>query len=263
MSNRIVIVDGGFVLHRSVLAFKNTEESSPFLRPTFYFLRMIIGYLKRLKIDLDDQIIIALDGRNSWRKDYDPNYKANRKINREKQADAEWWNERFAEFDIAFEEWNKLLNWNFLKLERIESDDFASVACRLFKDKEIILVTQDGDWKMLSTFPNVKIMNPTIKSYKSKAKNATLFQSIENGYAILEEKINKGDVSDNIKGKPQNEIEYENRKKIVDLIHELPSHIETKIRQKLIELLPKNLYINKIKSPAIRKELEKLYNVED
>lgn len=259
MVNRIIIIDGGFVLHRSILAFKNTEKTCPFLRPTYYFLRMIIGYLNRIKINLEDQIIIALDGRQSWRKKIDLQYKANRKAGREKQADEEWWSARFNEFDVALEEWNKIFNWHFIKEHNIEADDIASVACRLFKDKELILITVDGDWSMLTVFPHVKLMNPTTKAYKSKAKNATPYKLIENGYAILEEKIHKGDASDNIKGNPINEIEYEDRRKIVDLIHPLPDFIETKVKQRLISLLPKNLYIDKIKSPSIRKELEKLY----
>lgn len=258
--NRIIICDGGFIMFRSILSYKNTKEKTPFLKPTYYFLRMVIGYLHRLNVDLNDQIIIALDGRNSWRKEIDKNYKANRKELREKQADAEWWTEQFKLFSDSFPKWNEIFNWTFIQEQTIEADDIGSVVCRLFKDKEIILITCDGDWQQLAVFPNVKIMNPTTKGYKSKAKNATPFMAIENGYSILESKIQFGDKSDNILGKPQNAIEYDNRKKIVDLINPLPDFIESKVKEKLLMIMPKNLYISKVPYPSIRKQLEALYD---
>jgi len=257
--NKLIIIDGGFCLHRSVLAFRNTEKINPYLKPTYYFLRMILGYLKKLNADKNDQVIIALDGRNSWRKEILPTYKANRQAARDKMADRDWWAERFKEFEEAFEKWNSILNWHFIKIPTIEADDVAAVACRLFTDKEIILITTDHDWYMLSVHKNVKIMNPTTKEYKSIAKNASPFVQIDNGFKILQDKIANGDISDNVIGKCQNQIDYQNRKIIVDLINPLPENIEQKIKQKLLTLLPKNLQIHLVPYKSVQKELIKIY----
>lgn len=243
--DRIILVDGGNILHRSIFAYMN----SPQVPPTYTYLRMLIGYFKRFKIDLEDQIIIAQDFGRSWRKGLDHNYKAQRKEAREQKKDAIWWKEQYGKFDILFEQLDKAMNWHFVKLWGMESDDIASVASRYYKDKEVILVSSDRDWEMLAIFDNVKIFSPITKKFKE----------IKAPMKILMEKIN-GDISDNLLNKPSSEAEFEIRKRIVDLTS-LPHEIEQPIREELQKIMPKNLYLHKIPFKSIIVEIKKLYKI--
>ena len=77
--SKLVIVDWGNVIHKAIFAFRNNSQ----VPVSYTILRMIIGYLKRIGVTLEDKIICAEDY-GSWRKDIDKNYKAQRKDYRER-----------------------------------------------------------------------------------------------------------------------------------------------------------------------------------
>jgi hypothetical protein len=158
--------------------------------------------------------------------------------------------DRYAEFKDLYDKLDISLPWQFIKIYKVESDDIASVACRIYPNNEIILVSSDRDWEMLCHFPNVKIFSPITKKYKI----------VKAPLKVLMDKIH-GDISDNLLTVPSSEVEFERRKTIVDLINPLPNYIETPIREKLQSLLPKNLYVNKIPFNTIRQEIKKLYKI--
>ena len=72
------------------------------------------------------------------------------------------WDTLYAGFNQLLEDINRGTDWHVVQLDTIEADDIASVACRYFTDKEIILVSFDSDWEMLWKYPNVKIFSSTI-----------------------------------------------------------------------------------------------------
>jgi 5'-3' exonuclease len=240
-----VLIDGGNVQFRAIFAYRN----NPQIPATFTYCRMIIGYLKKIGIDSDTQIIVAQDY-GSWRKDVDKSYKAQRQGAREEKEDKQWWLDRYEEFNDLYKKLEMSLPWQFIKIYKCESDDVASVACRIYPDKEIIHISSDKDWEQLCHFPNVKIFSPITKKYKI----------VKAPLKVLMDKIH-GDISDNLLTVPSSEVEFERRKTIVDLISPLPNYIETPIREKLQSLLPKNLYINKIPFNTIREEIKKLYKI--
>jgi 5'-3' exonuclease len=241
--NKTIIIDGGLIMHRSIFAYMNNQQ----VPGTYTYLRMIIGYLKRIGIDSETKIIIAQDYGKSWRKDIDTSYKAQRKEKREEKQNAEWWKERYGEFDDLFEKLDKAVSWHFVKIHRIEADDIASVACRYYKDNEVILISSDRDWEMLCQYSNVKIFSPISKKYKQ----------VKNPMKVLLEKI-QGDISDNLLTKPSSEAEFEKRKQIVNLL-ELPLYIEQTIKETFDKIMPKTLYLHKVPFHSIREELKKLY----
>ena len=244
--NKLIICDSGNIMHKSIFAFRNYSQ----VPVTLLYLRMLIGYFKRIGIDFDTQIIIAEDF-GSWRKDIDKNYKAQRKDYRESKEEAGWWKEIYNEFNDFLPKLDLCLPWQFVKIYKIEADDIASMAVRIIQADEKILISSDEDWQMLCTIPNVKVFSPYTKKYKI----------IKNPEKILLKKI-KGDVSDNLLEEPKTEIEWEKRKMIVDLIH-LPVHIENIIRP-VIETLPmKNIALNKIPYRSCREEIRKLYKLEE
>lgn len=241
--SKILIVDGGNILHRSIFA-SMVQENVP---ATYTYLNMMTGYLKQLKVTLDDTVIVAQDFGRSWRKGLDHNYKAQRKEAREGRKSPEWWKEKYTQFDKLFEQLEPAVNWQFVKIWGMESDDIASVAVRYYKDKECICISSDRDWEMLATFENVKIWSPVSKKFKH----------IPHPMKILLEKI-QGDVSDNLLEKPSTDAEFEVRKRIVDLT-ELPQEVEKPIREALERFMPKNLYIHKIPFMSIQDKFRKLY----
>jgi hypothetical protein len=66
--------------------------------------------------------------------------------------------------------------------------------------------------------------------------------------------------SDNLLSEPQNIQEYNIRKKIVDLLH-LPEEIERPIKDILLDLPVKQLYLEKIPFPSCRKAIQELYGL--
>jgi hypothetical protein len=292
--NRIILIDEGLIKHRSIFLYKMSgiteiskvldlsksddsiaqevlyfmdfnmwdrlEKAYPTyfnqlktirrIPPTYTFLRMIIGYLKQLKFDYKaDNIVLACDYGRSWRKKIDTQYKAQRKENREAVMCEEWWKQKYTMFNELVEKIDKGLTWNVIKIWEIEADDIASYVSRHNSDKEIINISSDEDWEMLAHIPNVKIWSPVSKKFKV----------IKDPMKILLKKIN-GDISDNLLTKPQNEFEFERRKKIVNLL-ELPAWVDDTIKESIDKKMPKNLDLKYIPFQSVRKELEKLYEV--
>jgi len=245
MPNKLIIIDNGNIMHKAIFAFRR-DGCVP---ATYTYLRMIISYLKKIGITLEDKVVMAEDF-GSWRKDIDKEYKAQRKAFRESKEDADWWTEMYGEFNDFIPKLEMCLPWNFIKIYKMESDDIASMVVRYLEADEKILVSSDEDWQQLCVIPNVKVFSPYTKKYKI----------IKNPEKILLKKI-KGDVSDNLLEAPKTEAEFEKRKMIVDLIH-LPVHIENIIKP-VIETLPiKNIALNKIPFRTCREEIRKLYKLE-
>jgi hypothetical protein len=242
--NKLIVCDVGYFMHRSIFAY----IANPQLPPTFTFSKMLLACMRKIGVDIEDNIIMAQDF-GSWRKAVDPCYKAQRKDFRESKMDAEGWKEIYKDFNDYFIKLDIALPWKFVKIYHMESDDIAAVCSKIFIDKEIILMTNDQDWELLTYYPNVKIFSPTKKQYKI----------VTDPMKILLKKIN-GDISDNLLTKPSTEAEFERRKKIVDLI-QLPFEIEQPIKEILLNLPIKNMNLNKIPFRTIREEIKKLYNL--
>jgi hypothetical protein len=216
--------------------------------PTWTFMKMLIGYFKILEVTLDDKIILALDF-GSWRKAIDKNYKSTRREFKEKYATKEWWDEKYAQFNDLYEKIKISMPIDIVKIYLRESDDIISTAVRYYKDKEIIIISGDGDMEQLCYFPYVKIFSPVTRKFKE----------IKNPLQLLRNKIQK-DISDNLLEAPSSEAEFEKREKIVSLI-KLPLEIEQPIKEELSKLAPKNLDVNKIPYKSVRESIKKLYKL--
>jgi len=242
---KLIIIDHANIQFKSIFAFRNNSTCPmPYL-----YLIQILGYLKKLGTTLDDTVIVGIDF-GSWRKEIDPNYKAQRKALREEKEDADFWNEMFKEANELVERLKTCMPWHFIKIYKAEFDDIASCAVRFLDDyDEKIIISTDEDLQQLCIVPNVRIFSPYTKKFKI----------VKNPEAILLKKI-KGDKSDNLLDVPKTEEEFEKRKMIVDLLH-LPGYIEKPITEILLNLTPKNLYINKVPFYSCRKRVKALYNV--
>ncbi len=242
---KIVCIDEGYIKHRAIFAFMACSE----MPATFTFMSIIIACLKRIGVTLDDKIFMACDYGRSWRKLEDIEYKAQRKAGREEKQSPEWWDEVYKDFNEFYKEIEPVLNWNFVRANTLEADDWASMICRFYPDNECVLVSADRDWEMLALFPNTRIFSPVSKKYKL----------IKEPIKVLAEKI-QGDKSDNLLVKPVTEAEFDVRKRIVNLL-ELPSHIETIMKEQLMVIPNKSLYVNKLPYYTIQKRIKDLYRL--
>jgi len=272
--SKCIIIDLGSLTHHAIFAWNSLKQKevnnqlpeNTWIPPSHYtFFQMLISLLKRVGVNKDDVVILAGDGRNSWRKFYYRNYKAQRQEFRESHELIDWsfhyrkigeviqaideatnfhiiwlsnlWNVA----DLLFaEEGQKFVNENEVDDESLayspEADDIASIASRYYKDKEIILVTKDADWEMLITDSRIKFF-----SMNTKWKGGTgVYKEVNNPYKILATKIEKGDISDNIlpnKTDDNSEKAQQIRELIIDLIH-LPKWVEEPIVE-ILKNLPK------------------------
>lgn len=244
--NRVIVIDIGNIQFKAIFAYRNNQS----IPVAYTFLRMIIGYLKRLNATLDDKIIFAMDY-GSWRKDLDKTYKAQRQEFRESKEEKSWWETRYAEFKDLYEKINVSLPFYQIKIYKREADDVISVCCRYYTKEEIIIVSSDKDLEQLAIYKNVRIFSPITKKFKD----------IKNPMKVLLDKI-QGDKSDNLLDKPSSEAEFELRRKIVDLTN-LPLEIERPIKEELDKIVPKNISLHKIPFRTVQEEIKKLYHLED
>jgi len=248
---KIIVLDGGYLMHKGIFA----SIVRPQLSAQFLYLRMIAGLLKRVKyIYKQDLVILAHDGRDSWRKEYSLEYKSDRNIERYKIKPREWWEATYKTFKDDIKRYDMSLPFHFITIDRIEADDIAAVASRYFSKREVILITKDKDWHQLAAYDNVKVYNPNEKKW----------EAIEDGKNILKEKIEKGDTSDHILGKCKTEEQRKNRNLIMSLL-ELPEDIELKVRLELGNLKNKDYQLNieELKYPLVKTQYYKLFGKEE
>jgi len=141
-----------------------------------------------------------------------------------------------------------------------ESDDIASVATRVFKDREVILATIDVDWHMLAYYPNVRIFNLNFKTPKGKGGFVQLTK--EDALKILAKKCRLGDKGDNVLVYPnEDENDSDLRKTLVNLL-ELPQEIELAVTE-VLQNLPDKQGIKWDALPfknTLGKRFEDIYN---
>ncbi len=225
--NKVIIIDYGMVLHIAGYASVNNKA----VPPTYTACIMMLSYLRKIGVDESDTVIIAVDARNSWRKDYEKTYKANRSDQR-KQSGLDWDN-LFKQFNELLIQLDKATDFHIIEVERAEADDIMAVGARYFKDKEVILATFDSDLEQMWNYENVKIFTPKIK-YKSTKGAYKIRPENFNANILIAKKIDK-EVADNLTNPILNEEDYENRMLCVNLLT-LPKFVEEPILEQLKNL---------------------------
>ena len=246
MVKRVIAIDNGFLVHRSIFAFRNSGMNLGYL-----YLRMLLAILKKLNYSInDDLVIIALDSKlGSWRKIFVEEYKSNRKTKREALESSEWWKECYKEVDNIIKVLDFYSPFHIIEVNYCEADDIVSVISRYFSNKEVIVCSSDSDIEQLASYPNVKIFSVISKKFKN----------IKYPLKVLETKIFQGDVADNITNPEK--IDIESRRKIFSLL-ELPIEIETKIRSKLSSITNKEFVLDKIPYKSIKEDIIKILKKE-
>ena len=139
------------------------------------------------------QMVLACDGFNSWRKQFFPEYKGNRKKNR--SASELDWNLIFGTLNDLREEIKDNFPWKVIHLDECEADDIIATLIKRVKrvvspthEKKVLILSGDKDFIQLHK-ENVKQYNPVLNKYVGKGENPAEY---------LIEHILKGDRSDGI-----------------------------------------------------------------
>lgn len=163
---KIVIFDWSVYMFKAIFAYPN----NPSIPPTYTCLNMLLSHLAKIGITPDDSVIISLDARNSWRKDFETEYKGNRKEQREKSG---------IDFDHWFEEFNKLetrlkegLDWNFLRCERcLSGESFISTPNGLKRLKNCKVGESIKSWNEKNRKIEISKITKVFKSKSSERYN--------------------------------------------------------------------------------------------
>ena len=155
-------------------------------------LNSLRGINKKFRKDYGE-LVIASDGKHSWRKQIFPNYKANRKKNREQSGHD--WETIFDVINRIKFELKEFMPYKLLEVETAEADDVIAVLIRKMERivgpnhaKKILIVSGDKDFIQLHN-DNVKQYNPILNKYVGKDETPSIY---------IKEHILKGDRSDGV-----------------------------------------------------------------
>ena len=155
-------------------------------------LNSIRGINKKFRKDYGE-LVIASDGKHSWRKQIFPNYKANRKKSRDQSGHD--WESIFDFLNRIKLELKEFLPYKIIEVETAEADDVIAVLIRRMERiigpnhaKKILIVSGDKDFIQLHN-DNVKQYSPILNKYVGKDETPGIY---------IKEHILKGDRSDGV-----------------------------------------------------------------
>lgn len=188
-SDKVLMMDGHNLMFRTLFVANKQEPLD--MDFTYWKYLMLNSIFRTIQFHKPSKFILAFDGKDYWRKDVYPEYKAKRKSARDKSA---------VDFDKFFPISNKFMediqtifnNWYVLRMDKIEADDIIAVGVTdIFRSsKEIVNISTDKDFYQLMKHDNYKQYDPIKRVY---------VESI-NPLEDLQIKLLTGDISDNIPG---------------------------------------------------------------
>lgn len=186
--NKVIIIDGHNLAYKTVYSSirQSPEENGEFKLWRHYMFNSFFNLLKTFN---PDKVVFAFDEKGSWRYSIYPEYKSNRKTNKDKSVlNHEAFYLVMDDFMTSLKE--VFSNVYVIKLRGAEADDIIAILSReLFKDEEVIIVSNDGDMNQL--------ISKNIQQYDMSTQK--MYECL-NPKKQLELKILKGDTSDSIKG---------------------------------------------------------------
>ena len=107
------------------------------------------------------ELVIACDGKNSWRKEVFPYYKANRTKSR--QESPHDWSAIYGAINKIRDEIQEIGLYTVIHIDHTEADDIISVLSKMCYEKEepVVIVSSDRDFLQLQTYFNVAQWSPT------------------------------------------------------------------------------------------------------
>jgi len=132
------------------------------------------------------ELIICCDSKHYWRRDYFPNYKANRKKDRE--ATGHDWNEIFSHLNQIRDELKENFPYKVIDVYGSEADDIIAILInQVHDDPDNIIISSDKDF--------IQLHGPQVDQYSPVSKK---FVEDKDPVNYLREHILKGDRSDGV-----------------------------------------------------------------
>lgn len=182
--NEVLLVDWSNLSMRNLFVVPYDPTDNHFTQ----WKNMMLRSIRKLFTNHEcGRVIFCMEGRNNWRKDYYPEYKANRLVAREASK---------IDFDTFFAEQDKfvkslqelLTNCMFLKVDRAEADDLIAVITKKNQQWKVVNISSDRDFYQLYKYLNYK-------QYDSVKESWIEVLNPEN---YLLEKVILGDAGDNV-----------------------------------------------------------------
>jgi len=178
-------------LYTSIFNVRPKKENGVYKTEQYIklYMHQMLNSLKKIKREfggVDEEIILAIDSRKNWRKEVYPDYKAHRKVNRDKSEID------FEEFFKFNNELKDTLGENFnckvVEVDKAEGDDIIFVLAEKFGEK-VTVITEDKDMKIVVTYGS-KMFQPIKQSWVNLTDDeASLW---------IKTHICLGDASDNV-----------------------------------------------------------------
>ena len=129
-------------------------------------LNSIRMYNKKFREEYGE-MVITVDGGNNWRRDYFPQYKANRRKGREESSFD--WAEAFRIMHLVKDEIKENLPYKVLHVDKCEADDIIGTLVEHTQQfgqfQKVMIVSSDHDFKQLQKWDNVSQFSPMTKKY--------------------------------------------------------------------------------------------------
>jgi len=133
------------------------------------------------------ELIICCDSRRSWRKDFFPFYKSNRKKDREESVLD--WKLIFESFEKLRDELKNNFPYRVIEVAGAEADDIIGLlAARLAQHEDVLILSTDKDFLQLQKYPRITQYSPLLKK----------FITSDDPKMFLKEHILRGDRGDGV-----------------------------------------------------------------
>ena len=132
------------------------------------------------------EMVLAYDSKSYWRRDFFPQYKSNRRKNREE--DNKDWDSNFEVLNQIKNEIKEFLPYKVVETYGAEADDVIATLCKHYQSEKIMIVSGDKDFIQLQKYDNVSQYSPVTKK---------LVNGVDPN-VYIKEHVLKGDKSDGV-----------------------------------------------------------------
>ena len=182
----MILVDNTQVILSSIFAHQKNVESVDEDMIRHMVLNTYRMYRKKFGKEYGE-LVICEDGGASWRREFFPLYKANRRADRKENQ--EQWDRFYSIINNIRAEVAEHFPYRCVHVPKCEADDvIAYLVKRYAQSEKILILSGDKDFGQLHIHPNVKQYSPILKK----------FVEIENPKEFLLEHIVRGDSSDGV-----------------------------------------------------------------
>lgn len=165
MEKKTLLIDTSHHSIRLVSISKKEETAEEGYQDWRYrFLKGIFDYIEQFKCN---EVVLAIDSKNNWRKSIFPWYKSHRKVRRDADdRDDSWfnWQEYHEHYRKLLDDLKNYFPFKIIEVDGAEADDVVAILTTYIQNPQIV-VTVDSDYVQLLQNPLVSIWSPMKKDF--------------------------------------------------------------------------------------------------